>query len=116
MLCLLPVLLASAGAASGPPGGGGMCLHTSVRPGVVPFDTRSRPAAKTDDVAARGETSDRKLAVGGAPWPKKVLSWWYAANTEANWKLLLKQVDQPARLPLVTSIQVRRPAAFLCCA
>lgn len=63
-------------------------------------------AAKTDDTTARGDViSDKQAEVSGVTWPKKVLSWWYAANTEASWKLLIKQVNQSGRLPLVTSIQ-----------
>ena len=48
-----------------------------------------KEAAKTDDA---------QLASG------KMISWWYAAETEASWKALLRQIDQPARLPLVSSL------------
>ena len=41
----------------------------------------------------------------GKPWPKKVISWWYASGTDESFEQLLKQINQPARLPLVTSIQ-----------
>lgn len=45
------------------------------------------------------------LATGGAPWPEKVISWWYASGSQADFAALIKQINQPARLPLVTSIQ-----------
>ena len=48
-----------------------------------------KEAAKTDDA---------QLASG------KMISWWYAAETEASWKALLRQIDQPARLPIVSNV------------
>ena len=40
-----------------------------------------------------------------APWPKKVISWWYASGSQESFQGLIEQINQPARLPLVTSIQ-----------
>lgn len=36
------------------------------------------------------------------PWPSKVISWWYGADN--NWPLLVKEINQTDRLPLVTSV------------
>ena len=51
----------------------------------------------------RGE-HETTLESGMVKWPSQVVSWWYAANTDSSWKSLLTQINQPARLPLVTSI------------
>ena len=42
---------------------------------------------------------------GSTPWPRKVISWWYASGSQASFDGLLHQINTPARLPLVTSIQ-----------
>ena len=44
-------------------------------------------------------------AAAAQPWPDKVVSWWYASGSQASFAALIDQVNQPERLPLVTSIQ-----------
>eukprot|EP00658_Telonema_sp_P-2_P068082 TRINITY_DN5700_c0_g1_i2.p1 TRINITY_DN5700_c0_g1~~TRINITY_DN5700_c0_g1_i2.p1 ORF type:complete len:247 (-),score=21.75 TRINITY_DN5700_c0_g1_i2:78-818(-) len=39
------------------------------------------------------------------PWPDKVISWWYASGSQESFEGLIAQINQPERLPLVTSIQ-----------
>ena len=47
----------------------------------------------------------RALPAVGRPWPDRVISWWYASGSRESFEGLIKQINQPARLPLVTSIQ-----------
>ena len=58
-----------------------------------------------DPAASAASTPAASVALGGTPWPSKVISWWYASGTQESFANLIKQINQPARLPLVTSIQ-----------
>jgi hypothetical protein len=90
---------------TGSPSMPGSRLALFAMPAMLLLLALQDPAAAS---AAATPAADGSVPLGATPWgawPKKVISWWYASGTQESFEDLIKQIDQPARLPLVTSIQ-----------
>jgi hypothetical protein len=61
--------------------------------------------AHTESGTLDGTPSYSLPSSSWAPWPRKVISWWYASGSQESFEALIEQIKQPARLPLVTSVQ-----------